>query len=146
MLKTNSKKAKENIKKYIMENTAAAFMEAARYAKNNEEIFPYNDNKFIDRAAFIWDKFNREKSETYKKSYFVYHKYEVFKDWGQGLACGCLFEFLLHKAVDDLGAILEETETETEKYTEDQASEKLFQLLYREIYAGKEKYKMEAKQ
>jgi len=141
MLKTNSKKAIENIKQYIMKNTAAAFMDAARDAKNDGKIFPYNENNFIDRAAFIWNKFNEEKSETYKKSYFVYYTYEVFKDWGQGLACGSLFEFLLHKAVDDLGAILEESEQEKNKFTQEQAEKRLFSLLYREITKGNERYK-----
>ena len=143
MLKTNSKKAIENIKQYIMKNTAAAFMEAAQDAKTDGEIFPYKENSFTDRAAFIWNKFNKEKSATYKKSYFVYYTYEVFKDWGQGLACGSLFEFLLHKAVDDLGAILEESEQEKNKFTQEQAEQKLFYLLYREITKGNEKYKKE---
>ena len=146
MLKTNSKKAKENLKKYIMVKSESAFQfDKSYYSKNiSGEFFPYKDNDFNHRAAYIWEKFKAEKQHTYKQSYFNFYNFEVFKDWGQGLACNQLFTFLLHTAVDDLGAILEENEQEKTKFSEDQASEKMFCLMYREIKNGYERYLREA--
>ena len=142
MLKTNSKKAIENIKQYIMDCTDSYFDDAAQWAVENNENFNYKKDSFPDRAAFILECMKEEKGwmfDTYKQISF----YEVFEDWGRGLACGGLFDFLLCRAVDELGAILEESEQEKNKFTQEQAEKRLFSLLYREITKGSEKYKKE---
>ena len=59
---------------------------------------------------------------------------EIFKDWAQGLALGGLFCYYYNRsAKDDLGAILEESEAEKAKYTEQEAEEMLTRLIYREL-------------
>ena len=60
------------------------------------------------------------------------NRQEAFKNWLSGLPRG-LGDFFLCQAVEDLGNILEQTEAEKNKYTEDQASESLAYLIYREV-------------
>lgn len=146
MLKTNSKKAIENIKQYIMDCTESYFDDAIEWAAENNEHFKYKKDSFTNRAAFILECMNNEFSWMLNPVYMYKHKigyYNVFEEWGRGLACGGLFDFLLCRAVDDLGAILEESEQEKNKFTQEQAEQKLFYLLYREITKGNEKYKKE---
>ena len=60
----------------------------------------------------------------------------MFVDWCQGLpsALDTLY-YYNRSAVDDLAAILEETEEEKAKYTEAQAEEILSRLIYRELFS-----------
>ena len=58
----------------------------------------------------------------------------IFEDWARGLALGNLFCYYYNRsAVDDLGEIMEETEEEKAKYTEQEAEETLTRLIYREM-------------
>lgn len=119
MLKTNSKQAKENIKKYIMEHFEPY--------DTDEELM--EDKPFNEVCKYILNTVNTEKRYNRSSS-----EYETFKDWCQGLphvldTC----YYYNRSAVKDLMIILEETEEEAEKYTESQAEELLTKLLYREI-------------
>ena len=133
MLRTNSKKAVENIRAYIVDNFTPE-----GYTDNPPQEFP-------KIAAFIFDTF---KSEKYRCSQDVryYHGNEAaaFADWCAGLPSvldTCYF--YNRSAVDDLGAILEETEQEKARYTEQQAEQQAEQLLtsliYRELQKGERK-------
>lgn len=118
MLKTNSKKAAENIRAYIVEGFAPE-----GYTDNPPQDFP-------TIAAFILDTFRDVR---------YYHGSEAaaFADWCAGLPSvldTCYF--YNRSAVDDLGAILEETETEKARYTEQQAEQLLTSLIYRELLKG----------
>lgn len=120
MLKTNSKQAKENIKKYIMENfDFTGYEEEGRVVpRTYEEI-----------CKCIYDTMKREK--FYAKEV---NDYETFKSWCQGLPSlldTCYY--YNRSAINDLKVILEETEEEVSKFTESEAEEKLTYLLYREI-------------
>ena len=58
----------------------------------------------------------------------------IFEDWARGLALGNLFCYYYNRsAKDDLGKILEESEEEKAKYTEQEAEELLTRLIYREM-------------
>lgn len=126
MLRTNSKKAAENIRAYIVDGFTPE-----GYTDNPPQEFP-------KIAAFILDTF---RSEKYWCSQDVryYHGCErlAFRDWCAGLA-GVLDTcyFYNRSAVDDLGAILEETEQEKARYTEQQAEQLLTDLIYRELLKG----------
>ena len=77
--------------------------------------------------------FCEEKSYEIKKNYGI-PTFEVFRDWAQGLALGNLFCYYYNRsAVDDLGAILEETEEEKSRYSEQEAEEMLTRLIFREM-------------
>ena len=126
MLKTNSKKAAENIRAYIM---------------NGFTPEGYTDNppqEWQKIAAFILDTFRNEKYHL-PQDFRFYHNNEfaAFADWCAGLA-GVLDTcyYYNRSAVDDLGAILEETDEEKARYTEEQAEKMLTTLIYRELKKG----------
>lgn len=116
MLKTNSRQAKENLKAYIM---ASWNLEAEEQGRTWEET-----QKDI-RDSFYFQAY---RSEYERKQ----NRQEAFKNWLSGLPHG-LGDFFLCQAVEDLGNILDQTEAERSKYTEDQASESLAYLIYREV-------------
>lgn len=129
MLKTNSKKAAENIRVYIVD----------RFTPEG-----YTDNppqEFLKIAAFILDTFRSEKYWCLQDIRY-YHGSEAaaFADWCAGLPSilDTLY-FYNRSAVDDLGAILEETEQEKTRYTEQQAEQLLTSLIYRELQKGERK-------
>ena len=129
MLRTNSKKAAENIRVYIMGNFTPE-----GYTDNPPQEFP-------KIAAFILDIFRSEKYHLPEDCRY-YHGCELsaFRDWCSGLPS--VFDtcyFYNRSAVDDLGAILEETEQEKARYTEQQAEQLLTSLIYRELQKGERK-------
>lgn len=126
MLRTNSKKAAENIRAYIVDGFTPE-----GYTDNPPQEFP-------KIAAFILGTFRSEKYWC-PQDVRYYHGCELlaFRDWCAGLA-GVLDTcyFYNRSAVDDLGAILEETEQEKARYTEQQAEQLLTDLIYRELLKG----------
>lgn len=123
MLKTNSKQARENVRAYIMN-----YFTPEGYTDNPPQDFP-------GVAAFILDTFRSEKPARggdARKS-----ESERFTDWAQGLA-GILdtLYYYNRSAVDDLGAILEETDSEKARFDEPQAESWLTSLIYRELVRG----------
>lgn len=120
MLKTNSKKAHENVRVYILNNFTPE-----GYTENPPQDFP-------GVAAFILDTFRSEKPAVGGDARMT--ESERFTDWAQGLP-GVLDTcyYYNRSAVDDLGAILEETDSEKARYTEQQAESLLTNLIYREL-------------
>ena len=126
MLKTNSKKAAENIRAYIVNG----------FTPENYTDDP--PQKFPKIAAFILDTFRSEKYHLPEDRRY-YHGSELlaFRDWCAGLPSvldTCYF--YNRSAADDLGAILEEAEREKARYTEQQAEQLLTDLIYRELLKG----------
>ena len=119
MLKTNCKKAMENIRAYIEQN-----FDCTGYELEKEP------ETFREKACFILETCRSEK----RYSSYGMSDYEIFKDWCQGLP-GALDTcyYYNRSAVDDLAEILEETEEEKNRYTESEAEEKLTCLIYREL-------------
>ena len=121
MLKTNSKKAKENLINYIIDN-----FRPEGYTDTPSE-------EWSEIAAFIINTFRSEKYSS-PEDYRYYNNNELtaFIDWAQGLPSvldTCYF--YNRSAIDDLGAILEETETEKKKYNETDAEQLLTRLIYK---------------
>lgn len=124
-LKTNSKKAKENIKKYLRE-TAGEF-----FADNGTE----SEQIDTELYSLIWGYF----VNTYAKGDYRYGRMntqDLFEHWAQGLPMGATFDYYLSTAVDTLGDILEETEDERSRYNQDAAEKLLTGLIYREVRGG----------
>ena len=123
MLKSNSKKARENIKKYILDNfTPDGYTETPPTETREIMRFIYN--------CFISEKFSIEN----EKRYYKYNEFNAFVDWCAGLPSVLDTCYYYNRsAVDDLGAILEETETEKSKYTESDAEKMLTYLIYNVI-------------
>lgn len=124
MLKTNSKKAIENIKAYIMEH----------YTPYDYEDFNESDD-FQTVATNILDTMRKQKSgDWYNRNMSDQQRFE---DWCQGLPS--LFDacyYYNRPAIDDLGDILEETAEERNRYTKEQAEKMLTALIYRELRKG----------
>ena len=126
MLKTNNKKARENARNYII----AGFTPEG-YTDNPPQEFP-------EIARFILATFRNEKYHLPQDfRYYRNNELAAFADWCAGLA-GVLDTcyYYNRSAVDDLGAILEETEEEKAHYTEEQAENTLTFLIYRELVKG----------
>ena len=124
MLRTNSKKAMENIKNYILENfTPESYEEYA-------DLEGTADYKKV--CTVIMNVFN---SEMPVNGYYKRMNERIrFMDWCQGLPSildTCYY--YNRSAVDDLGRILEENDNEKTKYNEREAENMLTNLLYREI-------------
>jgi hypothetical protein len=135
MLRTNSKKAMENIKKEIMDSYEAA---SEYYTFEGREA----KTDFNEICADILEAFRIEKLENNR--YYIAgraNQSEMFMDWMQGLptAFPVADDIFLRSAIDFLGNILEETEGEKERYTEDKAEKLACNLLYRELEKGARK-------
>ncbi|WP_368283198.1 hypothetical protein [Dorea longicatena] len=137
MLRTNSKKAMENIRKEIIDSYEAA-----------NEYYTYEGREaktdFNEICADILEAFRIEKLEH--DCYYIAgraSKSEVFMDWMQWLptAFPVSDDVFLRSAVDFLGNILEETEEEKAKYSDEQAEKLACNLLYRELEKGARKNK-----
>ena len=127
MLKTNTKKARENLRNYIMEN----------FDPSNYDPAPVPDT-WPAIAAFILETFRQEK--YYSLEYMQragLSEQKVFTEWAAGLPSvldTCYF--YNRSAVNDLGGILEESESEKARYTESAAEICLTHLIYRELLEG----------
>lgn len=117
MIKTNSKKAREKIRAYIMNNAP--------------EIEDNAAPDFNAVAAYIISDFERVIENDYRVGRMTYQ--DLFFDYSQGLPLDGLFLYHdRYNAVDTLGDILEETETERARYSEDKAAYLFTYLIYRE--------------
>lgn len=130
MLKTNTKKARENIKNYILKN-----FHPEDYAGYPGE-FTGDAKNFEDVKKFIIDIFKKEyaqpRHEHEKKINYIPDAV-LFTEWTQGLPCVLSCDYYIHSAVDDLGDILEETVEERKRFDERDAEERLAYLIYREL-------------
>lgn len=129
MLKSNSKKAAENIRAYIMDNFTP------------EGYTDTPPESWTETAAFIMDTFRAEKySRPEDRRYYNNNEYLAFADWCARLPSLLDTRYFYNRsAVDDLGAILEQTETEKSRFTEEDADNKLTYLIYRELAKGAKK-------
>ena len=118
-LRSNTNKAKANIREYIIRN-----YDPSNYDLPTETEFP----KICKQIMETWY------TEVGQYKRYNVSFYESFKDWCSGLPSildTCYY--YNRSAVDDLGAILEETEAEKAKFSESEAEEKLTWFIYREI-------------
>ena len=126
MLKTNSKKARENIRAYIVEN-----FDASNYTDTPPETWE-------KIAPFIMETFQAEKyySLEYMRKAGI-SEIQAFLDWAAGLPSVLDTCYYYNRsAVDDLGMILEETEEEKARYSDQAACDLLTRLIYRELVRG----------
>ena len=121
-LKTNTKQARKNIQQYIINHNGLDNGDTRR-------------GEFPEIATAIYNRFIKEAFATEnEKRYYNGYEFAAFEGWCWGL-CGALksANFLLQNGVDVLGDILEESQAERSKYTEEQAEQKIIYLFYREI-------------
>lgn len=126
MLKTNSKQARENIRNFIIDN-----FDASNYTETPPTTWP-------EIARFILITFEKEKyySLEYMRAARMTYQ-DVFVDWCAGLPSVLHTSYYyLYSAVDVLGGLLEQTETEKSKYSEAAAETMLSKLIYSELLRG----------
>lgn len=132
MIKSNSKKARENIRAYILNNFDP---ESCGHDKSEFETFEA-------AAAFILETFRSEKRYELNCRH---SEQAVFTSWCQGLPSVIDTCYYYNRsAVDDVAAILEETEEERARYAWSDADERdaeklLTNLIYRELMKGGDK-------
>lgn len=131
MRRTNSKEVLETIKNAIMESYEAA-----------EEYYTYDNKEAKTDYNDILTAFENGKVK-YDCQYRAgrISKYSLFCDWMAGLptAFPISDDIFLGSAVDWLADILDETEEEKGRYTEDKAEATACNLLYRELTKHAEK-------
>lgn len=144
MLRTNSKKAKENIRLWILANYMPEDYTDAFQTETGE----YTLENFPEVAANIMGVFHKEKGVDVRR----YGLEIAFTDWMQGLPPILdIYSLLGGWSVSEiLAEWLEETETEKEAYSkkdEDgiKAMETALHLVFREIQIGVEKFNREHK-
>ena len=143
MLRTNSKKAKENIRIWILANYTPEDYANAFQTETGE----YMPENFPAVSASIMDVFHKEKGVDVRR----YGLEIAFTDWMQGLPSILKTLSLLGWEVAEiLGVWLEETAEEKEAYSKkDETGEKAMKtalhLVFREIQIGAEKFNREHK-
>lgn len=123
MIRTNSKQARQNVQRYIIDH-----FDGCNYDIETPATFP-------ETAAIILDIFRSEKPAI--RNYSIMPEGERFAEWAAGLPSildTCYYYD--RSAVDDLGVILEETSEEKARYSESQAEVLLTSLIYRELLRG----------
>lgn len=122
MLKTNSKKAMENIRNYIVE------------IYNDEEQDTKQSSPFEEIAKTIYNAFVGQKWKYQDERNYYKTEQAGFENWLQGLPSILDVGYYYNRpAKTDLQAILEQTDKEANKYTESQSEATLTYLIYREI-------------
>ena len=131
MLRTNAKKTRENVKNYILENFNAEGYDNA----------PQEGAPFKEVAPFILKTFRDEKYHLIQDiQYYKGSEANAFADWCADLPSVLDTCYYYNRsAVDDLGAILEETKQERERYDERSAESLLTYLIYRELITEERK-------
>lgn len=121
-IRSNSKKAIENIKKYIAEGFCEEFAENQRDTYTLQEM-----------AGEILSDLRRVKGDEVKR-YSRFTWQDAFCEWAAGLPG--IFDtcyYYNRSAVDDLGKILEESDTEKARFSESEAESLLSRLIFREL-------------
>lgn len=128
-LRSNSKKAVENIRQYIRDG-----YNPDGYELQEPDTFPALASQLLQ--VFRSEKYHLPQDVRY------YHGSEqaAFADWCAGLPSildTCYF--YNRSAVADLANILQETPEEASRYTEQDAEQLLTWLIYRELKKGERK-------
>lgn len=120
MLRTNTKKARDNVKAYIMANYDGS---AYNYSETTD---------FKEAARNIYEVYKREREAV--REHRNQNEQELFTIWLQNSTAIIDAGYYWNRsAVDDLGDILEETPAERAKFTEAQAENYLSYLIFSEI-------------
>ncbi len=124
-LRTNSKKAIQNVRAYILDN----------FNPEGYSAFDGMDRAdFAAAATMIHFEFIVEKGGDLRFKAGRIGEYELFKDWCAGLP-GILDTcyYYNRSALKDVQNILEQSDAEAARFTESQAEELLTSLIFREI-------------
>lgn len=127
-LKTNSKEARAAVMAYIREWCADyvdGYSDGGEYKTDTDAILCASIMRIYAEEWKPQNEWNRRRYGS---------PFESFKAWAYGLPMGGLFCYVYNRsAVDDLGAILRESDAEKARYTEEAAENLLTLLIFREL-------------
>jgi hypothetical protein len=124
MLRTNSKQARENIARYIVDYAEEEMQE--QNAWNAKD----GGKQYKNVYDFVLDSFINQYSHEIRRR----GAYRAFEDWSRGLPIGNLFCYYYNRSAhDDLRELLEESEAEAARYSEERSEEVLTLLIFREL-------------
>lgn len=127
MLRTNSKKAKENLVNYLI-NGARDCDYIITEGVSNENIL-FSIASTFNKVMLGYNIHH----QSILRCYYRNNLFKAFEEWCAGLCSAIDTTYYLHSAVDTLGDILEETTEERNKFTEDQAEDMITRLLFRTL-------------
>lgn len=127
MLRCNSKKAKENLRKYIVDN----------YCPDNFANAPDVTADYESIRTFIVNDFKSTHWNSAEDRRYYKNMFNAFEAWCSGLPSVLDTCYYYNRsACDDIAMLLEETDEERAKYKENEsrAEHVLTSLLYRELF------------
>lgn len=132
MLRTNSKKVYEKVLSYIINDGSVQ-----EHIQEEKELgslpASYDENSPENICKYLYDDFMRVMDHRYYRVNGIVGA-RAFADYASGLPLGGLFCYYYNvSAVDLVGDILEETEEEKARYSEEDAEKLLSLLIYRVI-------------
>lgn len=142
MLRTNSKKAIENVENYILNNADFDnYKNCGGYELVNRILTEYRNGERDDKYIILGNIYLAIRHivyteiQKYTRQYYLLSDFNAFDEWVRGLPSALDCEFMCRgSAVDLVGEILEETETEKARYTECEAEKMMIKLLFKVIY------------
>lgn len=135
MLKVNSKKVIEKVRKYCVDSWNDY---AEREGMPTTESFEVASTGILKNCINAKLCFEKEKRLDFLKHYYSNSFFAAFEEWCQGLPNVLSTCYYLHRAVNQLGDWLEESEEEKNRYSESEAEKKITYLLFRELTKNKD--------
>lgn len=128
MLRTNSKAVKEKVRAYILES-----IDFSNYV--GYEGYPENEPESVDGKILLCrDIFRDEYVNTYNLRRYG-NEFNCFEEWLKGLPSAMTIAFSWADSREILRGWLEQTEQESEKYSDNQVWELYLHLIAREFFA-----------
>lgn len=129
MLKCNSKVVKEKIKKWILDNSECIQEDIAYDIEHGNLPTAYDPENIYNLCKYVHDDFVRVMG--YRFGRYAETRLDNFCDYAAGLPFGNLFIYYYNvSAVDLVGDILEETETEKTRFSESDAEFHMSRMIY----------------
>lgn len=129
MLKCNSKAVKEKIKKWILDNSEDIQEDISYNIEHGNLPITYDPENIYNLCKYVHDDFARVMG--YRFGRYAETRLDNFCDYAAGLPFGNLFIYYYNvSAVDLVGDILEETETEKAKFSESDAEFHMSRMIY----------------
>lgn len=134
MLKSNAKKVRDALKKYIIECSRDEILEHNNWVTEHpEDGKQYDPDDFESVATAILEDFviRTKRTGGYPRNITVQ---DLFREWAQGLTWDIFDYYYIHvDSIDILGDMLDQTFEERHRFTNEQADKKLTDLIFREL-------------
>lgn len=138
MLKTNSKKVQEKIRKWILDDADSIQDHMAWDIEHGSLPASIDLENVNNLCKYVYDDFVRVMG--YRFGRYAETRLDNFCEYAAGLPFGNLFIYYYNvSAVDLVGDILEETETERNRFSESDAEFYMSKMLYNFILSAADK-------